>query len=217
MTIVSSDAPVTLIGGAGCATQDLETALTLAPRLVAADGGAAMALAAGYRPEAVIGDMDSLSAAGQSALSDHLHPITEQDSTDFDKAVRSIDAPLILAVGVSGGRLDHELAALSTLVGRPERRCIILGAETLTLHCPPSLTLDLPAGALVSLYPLKPVTMGCAGLRWSFDALDLAPDGRVGTSNAAMGGPATITASNPGLLVILRRAELAQAVSALTG
>lgn len=217
MTIVTSSTPVTLVGPAEFAPKDLEAALIYAPTLVAADGGAGRALALGKDPTAVIGDMDSIPDDAKSRLADRLHEIEEQDTTDFDKALRSIAAPLTIAVGFAGGRQDHDLAVLSTLCGRPDRPCIVLGPETLTLHCPPRLELDLAAGALVSLFPLRPVTITTAGLVWSVTALDLEPGGRLGTSNAAAGGRVTVSASGTGLLVILRREDLDQAVAALSG
>ena len=54
--IIHSDEPVTLLGAAEPVAPALARALELAPRLVAADGGANVALAAGLMPEAVIGD-----------------------------------------------------------------------------------------------------------------------------------------------------------------
>ena len=215
MTIVSSSSAVTLIGGAGCRTEDLEMALRLAPRLVAADAGAAHALAAGHRPEAVIGDLDSLPAQAAETLEGRLHRIDEQESTDFDKALRSIAAPLVVAVGFAGGRFDHELAVMSTLIARPERRCIVAGPETLVFHCPATLTLDLTPGDLVSLFPMRPVTVTSTGLEWELEALALAPDGRIGTSNAARAARVTVRPSGPGLLVILDRGRLEAAAAAL--
>ena len=214
--IVASETPVTLIGGAGCGMTELSRSLSLAPRLVAADAGAATALAMGHKPEAVIGDLDSLPATAATALEDRLHRIDEQDTTDFDKALRSISAPLVIAVGFTGGRLDHELAVMSSLVAQSDRSCIVLGPETLAFHCPPELVLNLRPGALVSLFPMVPVTVGMTGLAWSFDALDLAPGGRIGTSNAASGGEVRIRPSTAGLLVILRSGTLSEAASALT-
>ena len=60
--IVHSDRPVTLVGAGQATAQDLQISLTMAQTCVAADGGAAQALAAGVTPAAVIGDLDSLDA-----------------------------------------------------------------------------------------------------------------------------------------------------------
>lgn len=209
-----SPSPVTLVGGGALSPRDLPEALALAPALAAADGGADLALAQGHRPLAVIGDMDSLSPAARAALADRLHPVEEQVSTDFDKALTRIEAPAVLAVGFSGGRLDHELAALHSLVLRPDRPCLLLGPETLALHLPPRLALDLAPGTTVSLFPFAALRCRSTGLRWPTDPLDFAPWARVGTSNEAT-GPATLAPSGPGMLLILPRAALPLALAAV--
>jgi thiamine pyrophosphokinase len=105
-------------------------ALRRAPVLVAADGGADRALAAGHVPVAVIGDFDSLSAEARRRIPpDRQHRIAEQETTDFDKALRSIAAPFVLALGFAGARIDHSLAVFNTLLRHPGRVCIVLGAE----------------------------------------------------------------------------------------
>ncbi len=128
--IVRSDVPVTLLGAGRVEADDLALALSHAPVLVAADGGAAHALDRGLMPRAVIGDMDSMPDAVRQAIpADRLHKIEEQDSTDFDKALCSIAAPLVLGVGFLGDRLDHQLAAMSALVRQAAQRCILIGAQ----------------------------------------------------------------------------------------
>ena len=212
--IVHSQDPVTLIGGADVAPADITTALRLAPSLVAADGGAGTLLRIGLVPVAVIGDMDSLQDDAALAFADRLHRVTEQDSTDFDKAVTRIDAPLVIALGFSGGRLDHELAALHSLVLRPDRPCILLGPESLCFHCPPDMAMPLAPGTVVSLFPFADVGVESVGLRWATAGLDFAPYRRIGTSNEAL-GPVELRAEAPGMLVILPRATLPLVVPSL--
>lgn len=206
--------PVTLVGGGPLSPADLSTALALAPSLVAADGGADRCLDAGLLPLAVIGDMDSISPEAARRLAGRLHPVAEQESTDFDKALARIDAPLVLALGFAGGRLDHELAALHSLLARADRPCLLLGPESLCLHAPPRLDLALAPGTVVSLFPLAPVRVASTGLRWPTDALRFGPSTRIGTSNEAT-GPVTLRARGRGMLLILPRAALALAVPAL--
>ena len=69
------------------------------------------------------------SAARVAVPPERLHPIPEQDSTDFDKCLRHIAAPLVLGVGFLGGRVDHELAAFSTLVTRCDRPALRLETD----------------------------------------------------------------------------------------
>lgn len=212
--IVCSNVPITLLGGGSLNSNDLPESLSHAPRLVAVDGGGDAALARGHVPEAVIGDMDSLSAAGRAALAGRLHRLEEQDTTDFDKALRSVEAPLVLAVGMTGGRFDHDLAALNVLVRHPDRRCVLIGADSLVLLAPPRLSLDLEPGTGVSLFPLGPVRATGTGLRWPVEGIEFSPAGRIGTSNAAT-GPVSVAPVAPLLLLILPRATLPTLVPAL--
>jgi len=209
-------APVTLIGGAAIRSEDLAAALGHAPTLVAADGGADAALAQGLTPMAVVGDFDSISTDARRRLSpDILYEVFEQDSTDFDKALRRLEAPLILAVGFTGARLDHSLAVFHTLAARPDRRCLVIGDHDIVFLAPPRIALDLPAGARVSLFPMAEVSGRSEGLRWPIDGLRFHPAERIGTSNAAVGGPVGLEIERPALLVILPRGELAPTIAAL--
>jgi len=207
---------VTLLGGGQVALPVLEQALALAPILFAADGGARAAVRAGYMPDGVIGDLDSLGADIQAQIpSDRVHRIAEQNSTDFDKCLRSIHAPLILGVGFTGLRLDHELAAYSSLLRHPEQCCILLGQVDLCFLAPVSMRLDLPAGTRISLFPLGACRVDATGLRWPVQQLDMAPDGVIGTSNEATGGGIALQVSARKLLVILPREHLEAVVQAL--
>lgn len=213
--IVTSSEPVTLVGGAEVTQARLKRAQSLAPAVVAADGGAEAALAHGVMPEAVIGDFDSLSDMARGRIPKaSLHEIPEQDSTDFDKCMRNIVAPLVIGIGFSGDRLDHQLAAYNTLVRHPHRRCILLGEEELVFLAPPSLRLDLAKGCAVSLFPMGAVEGISDGLLWPIRGLNFAPDGRVGTSNEAL-GPVHMSMTAPKMLVILPEAQLEEAVRAL--
>ena len=79
MGTVAYNEPVTLIGGAQSGNDEISTAIRLAPRIVAADGGAAHVIAAGYRPERVIGDLDSLSDDLRVSLADVVEQVSEQE------------------------------------------------------------------------------------------------------------------------------------------
>ena len=213
--IVFSDAPVTLVGGGETETNSLQEALLLAPRLVAADGGAGTALDAGHVPEAVIGDMDSLQPHHRDLIdAGTIHRIDEQDSTDFDKCLSAIRAPLLLGLGFTGPRLDHQLAVFNSLVRHHRQRCILIGKKELVMLAPPSLRLDLAPGAVVSLFPMAAVEAKSEGLHWPVGGLSFAPDGRVGTSNRAT-GPIWLAVTAPKMLLILPRDALVPLTEAL--
>lgn len=200
--IVESLQGVTLAGGGPFGKAALARALRFAPRIVGADGGADRLLALGVEPEAVIGDFDSISAVAQARLAGRLFPIAEQETTDFDKALRSIAAPFVLGLGFAGARLDHGLAVLNALVRAPTRRALILSPQDVTFLAPLEMELALPLGTRLSLYPMGAVEGESAGLRWPLQGLRFAPDGMIGTSNE-VSGPVRLRFSAAKMLVIL--------------
>lgn len=207
---------VTVIGGGAVDAADLVAALAVAPVLVAADGGADRALALGRAPDWVIGDLDSISDAARASVApERLLHVAEQDSTDFAKSLGRIDAPLVMAVGFAGLRLDHTLAALTVMVRPGAPRVVMLAPDDVVLVCPPRLGLDLAPGTRVSLYPMGPARGASTGLEWPIDGLDFAPGGRVGTSNRAM-GPVVLSIEGP-MLLMLPRDCLGAVLTALCG
>jgi thiamine pyrophosphokinase len=216
--IVQSTCGVTLAGGGPFSGRDLKLALARAPLPVAADGGADRLLRFGVIPEAVIGDMDSLSDHAKARIPQaHQHLLAEQLTTDFDKALRSIEAPLVLALGFAGARLDHGLAAFTTLVARAERRCILIGPKDLAFAAPPKLVLQMRPGEPLSLFPLARVTGRSEGLEWPIAGIGFAPDGRIGTSNRVVASRVLLEFDVRGMLVILPRKRLDAAIRALSG
>jgi thiamine pyrophosphokinase len=213
--IVQSLSPVTLLGGGEVALADLRAALVQAPLLVAADGGANMALSAGLMPDAVIGDLDSLTETSRRALpAERLHLIPEQESTDFEKCLTRISAPYVLGLGFTGARVDHLLAVWNALVRHPGRRCLILGRDDVAFAAPRALRLDLTPGTRISLFPMVPLAGSSRGLLWPIDGLEMSPGGRIGTSNQAT-GPVDLAFDSEGMLVILPRSDLPAAIAAL--
>ncbi|MER2508444.1 MAG: thiamine pyrophosphokinase, partial [Amaricoccus sp.] len=160
-----------------------------------------------------LGDPAALRARGVA-----LHEVAEQNSTDLEKCLYSIEAPLILGVGFLGGRLDHHLAAMNALVKYPGRRVVLIGREDLCFLCPPVFALEMAAGERVSLFPMGPVTgLVGEGLRWPVQGLRFAPDGRIGTSNAASGGRLRLGFDAPRMLVILPAGTLDAVAEQLAG
>lgn len=212
---VHAKAPITLIGGARVASGLLDTVLRHAPEVVAADSGADRALAHGVTPRAVFGDFDSISDDARGRLDpDTLHLMPDQDSTDFDKCMRRLSAPLIIGVGFCGERLDHQMAVCNTLVRYPAQRCVLMGETDLMVLCPPSIHLPLDEGCRVSLFPMGAVEGISDGLAFPIGGLNFAPDGQIGTSNAAL-GPVHLSVTSPKMLLMLPVAMLDVMVTAL--
>lgn len=204
-----------LIGGGEIGTNDVQIARAIAPVCVAVDGGADAALTAGLDVEAVIGDMDSISDTARARVPpERFHHIAEQDSTDFDKALRSVSAPAVVAVGFGGGRMDHALAALHTMTVRADIAVVMLCAQDIIFMCPPAFELQMDPGTRVSLFPMGPVTGRSQGLNWPIDGLSFAPGVQSGTSNHATGA-IRLEMDQPGMLCILPRQFIQPVVSLL--
>lgn len=215
-SIVHSSGPIALFGGGKIRSRDWAAVESFTTMVVAADGGASAALDFGVKPAAVIGDMDSIAPAAARAFGDVMHPVAEQDSTDFDKALRHISAPLVLGLGFLGRRIDHQLAAFTVLTRYPEQRCVLVGKHDLVFLAPPQMDLNLPKGSRLSLFPMGAVRGTSTGLEWAIDGLDFAPDGRVGTSNRVNADQQVLHFETPKMLVITPRAALAEVVSGVT-
>ena len=178
-----------------------------------------MALPAGHRLRAAIGDLDSLAdPSALEAAGVAVHRVAEQDTTDLEKCLYSVTAPLYLGVGVLGGRIDHELAALNAVAKNPGKRVVLLGREDVCLRWPgKGMALDLAAGERVSLFPMGAARgLASEGLRWPVTDLDFAPGGRVGTSNIATGGPVRLEFAGGPVLMILPERRF-EAVAAALG
>lgn len=217
ISLLQSPDGVTLVGGGPVSARDLRLAMSRAPRLVAADSGADRLLAAGMMPEAVIGDLDSISQAALARIpAARLHRISEQATTDFDKALRHVAAPFVLAVGFTGARIDHGLAVLNSLVRQSNRPCILIGPKDLTFAAPAgALQLQLVPDDTLSLFPFARVTGRSKGLQWPIEGLNFAPDGFIGTSNRVSAAQVQLEFDAPGMVVILPRRRLDAVISAL--
>ncbi|MCX7564898.1 thiamine diphosphokinase [Sulfitobacter sp. F26169L] len=206
--IIHSSDPITLLGGGHATAQDVAEALNIAPKLVAVDGGVVTALAAGIDPVAVIGDMDS--APPEALVKVPLarqHHISEQQYTDFDKALRHVAAPVVVGAGFCGGRVDHQLAAFHTLLVHADRPCILQAEREVIMLAPPYVALDMQPGETVSLFPLVAVTGRSSGLEWPIEGLSFDPAAFIGTSNKATGA-VELWMDKPGMLLIVPRCYL---------
>lgn len=212
--------PVTLVGGGELDAAMLAEARAHAPALIAADGGADRLAALGVAPgevRAVIGDLDSLAdRADWEARGVPVLHLAEQDTTDFEKCLYATDAPLYVAAGFTGRRVDHMLAVFHALLRHPEKRVVVLGPEEAMALAPARLALDLAPGARVSVWPLRPVRgTASAGLRWPIGGLAFAAGEAIGTSNEAIAARVEMEFDGPGALVMVERRFLGALIAAL--
>ena len=199
--IVDDPKAIALIGGADLAPEHLNILQTLTETFVAADSGADHLLAAGITPQAVIGDFDSLSAASRQTFSPHLTHVSEQDSTDLEKALTRIAAPMILGAGFLGGRLDHTFAALNTMV-RLDRVPLILLSDTDCCFRAPRgpWRIQLPVGTDFAVLPMSDAVASTVGLVWDMDRMALSPAGMVSSSNKVAAAEVEIDVQGPAVI-----------------
>lgn len=183
-----------VLAGAGFDHARLRAEGARCAALIAADAGAALCLAAGLMPDAVVGDFDSLPSAARARIAaDRLHASDDPETNDLEKALAfvaqgwGVDAEVVLAAGggVDGGRMDHALANLGPLVREPHPRISMLDGEgRLFALRRGRAMLDGLRGRRLSLLPwsLHGVTASESGVRYPLDRAHLTLGGR-GLSN----------------------------------
>ncbi|MDB5613246.1 MAG: hypothetical protein JWQ22_899 [Devosia sp.] len=218
--MVVCDGPLAIVGGGAV---DANLLVELAERgvvLVGADGGGDAIGAAGLVPAAIIGDLDSLSdRAGWEARTQVIH-ISEQITTDFQKALYSTRALVTLALGMTGKRLDHTLAALSAVLQfAPTRKLLLVDEVDVALAVVGSIRFNAGLRERVSIHPMLPISFKhSTGLFYPMDGLTLEPGGLIGTSNEGTGGLVEIVpADDTPWLLILGKERLWDLVAASQG
>lgn len=213
---VHAETGVLLVGGGFPDPLDLVNFVAKAPFVVAADGGADFCIKSNLTPKAVIGDLDSVSDELRAGLAvQALIEYEDQDLTDFEKCLRVIDAPFIIALGFTSGRMDHTLANFAILGRRIGPPTLLVGSHDVAFAMPERIALDLPFGTRLSLFPMVPMQGTSKGLRWPIDGLTIDPMGRLGTSNEVTGA-VELTFGAAGTIAIIPRAHLDRVLEALT-
>lgn len=190
--------------------------------VVAVDGGAETLTAADLQPDLLVGDADSVPRGLVEYLASEeveviIHPALK-DSSDLRLALkecarRSVDR--IIAVGVSGGRFDHTLAALGVLADysslRPEIHSDSESVWILAEDGARDLALS-GEGLTFSVVALEDrATVSVEGAQWPLQHAALSPLSDLGLSNVISGGPATIVLEEGCALVIAPKMPNGQA------
>lgn len=178
--------------------------------VVAADGGAIIALDAGITPDVVVGDLDSVQGRLPGSFPvDRLHRVSELDTTDLQKSVAfaiARGATDVDIVAAGGGRADHALANLSVLVTFRGKAGLCIHDDLFEISLVErSATIDAPPGTLVSLVAIGLCTgVTTSGMRWDLDDFAL-PFGPRGVHNEIARSPATVSVRTGDLLLFRGR------------
>ena len=176
------------MAGRDLAPGALEAWLAWADRVVAADGGADLCRAAGREPDAIVGDLDSISDASGLA------PDEDQDSSDADKLLAYLAGEeAVTLIGVEGDRLDHVLATLYSCARSdiPLLRLALRKGSAFVISG--SGALGREARGRVSILPLSRCRVTLTGVRWPLEDTVLDPLGLVSLSNEMAGGRLGLT------------------------
>jgi len=183
----------------------LRQQLSSTDRIFCADGGTHNALALGLIPEAIIGDLDSLSSDLISRLEGqgvtiHSHP-TRKDQTDLELAFEVAIAEQpdeIMLVTALGGRLDQMLANI-LLLTRPDyisvQLTLVDGPHWAVLvRSHRSVTVTGQPGDTLSLVPLTPTVtrVNFSGVEWPLEEATLLLGSTWSISNVLVGRQATV-------------------------
>ncbi len=209
---VEFDGPVMLIGGGFWDSDIAQFKVDSFSAVVCADGGGRAALDTGITPDMIIGDMDSFTGTYAGSV---VH-LPEQDTTDFEKCLYTVKAPLYIGYGFLGGRLDHELAALSTLTRYPEKAVMLIGEKDVCFLCPKEITIEIEKGARFSVFPMGDVKMRSVGLEWPLDGLKMSPTTQIATSNRVSGEQVTLSVDKGDAIVMVPLAYIEAVQAALT-
>ncbi|MEO6126234.1 MAG: thiamine diphosphokinase [Ilumatobacteraceae bacterium] len=184
--------------------------------MIAADSGLDHALTAGFRPDIVVGDFDSVSVAAlhwarTNDIDIDEHP-PAKDDTDTELALAtaiSRGATDIVMISGGGDRLDHSIGALTAL-GHPSlarlRSVSALWSDSTihVLHGPRSLEIELPTGTTFSLLALhgRCTGVGEVGAQWPLDDAVIEPASSRGISNVSIAETVTVSVAT-GIITII--------------
>jgi thiamine pyrophosphokinase len=191
----------------------VRTLLERADLVIAADGALTHCRALGMWPSVLVGDLDSapqelVAQAGEHGVEVREFP-TDKDATDLElalEAARAAGATSISVIAAFGGRLDHELAAIS-LIASDQMNGIAVDAFDGRRHLMVvrgALDLNLSIGTTLSLVPWGGDVTGVTtrGLQWPLAAETLPFGTTRGVSNVAIDAQQFVSISDGVLLAI---------------
>lgn len=178
--------------------------------VIAADGGYQAAGSLGITPDLVVGDFDSLGYVPEGVPIER-HPVMKDD-TDTLLAVRlGLERGYrnFVITGAIGGRLDHTIANLQTLVFLADHGAVgLLYGDSTVATAVKNGSVTLTGRGTVSVFCFGPPATGVyeRGMLYSLTDATVTAGFPIGVSNEFTGEPARVSVED-GTLLILWSAE----------
>lgn len=179
-----------------------------AERIICCDGSAENSIYAGFNPEAIVGDMDSLSTELANRFADRIFQDVSQDTNDLTKAVewcREMNYNDIVIVGATGKREDHTIGNISLLVDYAKNINVKMVTDTgIFLPFLNSCNVQSFPGQQVSIFSIDPETeITSAGLKYPLTHYKI-KNWWVATLNVALGDSFTLEFTYGRVIVYLK-------------
>ena len=189
----------------------LDFALQKGDLLIAADGGYARVEKAGFRPDLIIGDFDSL---GRIPQADRVITLpTVKDVTDTWAAIslgKERGYRRFYLYGCTGGRIDHTLANVQSLAALAEagmQGVLVDKSQIITAVSCGTLRFDASAAGYLSVFAVSECCTGVTlrGLKYELDDARLTSSFPLGVSNEFLGIPAEVTVKSGTAVIVADR------------
>ena len=182
--------------------------LNNAGRIICCDGSAENLVLAGYIPDAIVGDMDSLTEDLKNRFADRLFPDESQSTNDLTKAIgwcREMNYTDIVIVGATGKREDHTIGNISLLADYAEKMNVKMVTDTgIFIPFLKSCKVLSFQSQQVSLFSIDPETeITSTGLKYPLTHLKI-NNWWVATLNESLGDSFKLEFSNGRVIVYLK-------------
>ena len=210
-----------IAAGSGFCRDMRRLSLGDAGRVICADAGVAACRRLGLSPDIVIGDLDSAPSpliewARGSGACILQYPV-DKDQTDMELALdeaTALGSKVVVATGVTGGRIDHTLANIDVCLCYAKQGLNLAAVEEwgeiFFLAGPArAVTISGGVGDIVSLIPRcgSARAVHTSGLHYALDGEDLQYGASKGVSNYMSDSVARVRVDEGELLVVHIRAN----------
>ena len=133
-----------------------------AQSIICCDGSADQLIREGFIPEAIVGDLDSISAEVTEKYHERLFPDRDQETNDLTKAVRwciERNHKDLVILGATGKREDHTIGNISLLAEYAREAEVMMVTDTGILRpYLKSCIIQATPGQQISIFSINPET-----------------------------------------------------------